>query len=427
MERKDRKVYIVDATRTPFIKVKKRSTLSASDLAVQAANHLIARQPIQASDLDQVIAGCVIPAANEANIARLIALRIACGDQTPAYTVQRNCASGLQAVDSAYQSIASGDADMVLAIGTESMSRAPFVASSQHAKWLFDLASKKSILAKLVHLSQARLSWLLPTLSLLQGLRDPLVHLTMGQTAELIAERFNITRDQADFFAYQSHQKASHAQKYAGQERINFYHNNQWYQNDDGLRIDTDLAQLRQLKPSFERFGQVTAGNSSQISDGAATVLLASEDAIRRFGLQPLATVGPSYWQGLDPRQMGLGPAFSLAKLVKEEKLTWDEIDLFEINEAFSAQVLACREALADDLFCCDELNLHAALGSIPMEKLNVEGGALALGHPIGASGARLVGHMAHLIKKKKAKTGVVSLCIGGGQGGAVCLRQWQG
>ncbi len=418
-------VFLVDAARTPFLKAKKRGPLSAADFGVKAAQGLMARLPVPPDQLDQLIAGCVIPAPNEANIARLIALRLGCGYQVPAYTVQRNCASGLQAVDSAYQAIASGQSDLVMAIGTEAMSHAPFMASPAHMDWLYDLAYSRGMLASLLAILKLRFSWLFPQSSLLLGLKDPLFKLSMGQTAEIIADEFSIQREESDDFACYSHQRAAQAQ--LERELLPLLINNEWVNSDTGIRSDSDRTKLARLKPQFEKHGQVTAGNSSQITDGASAILLASHEAVERWGLEPLATVGTCYWQALDPSHMGLGPAHSIAALMHDQKLSMGDIDLFEINEAFSAQVLACREALNNQDFCRKTLGLPDTLGLIPMDKLNVEGGAIALGHPIGASGARLVGHMAHLLQKRNLNRGVISLCVGGGQGGALVVNRWQG
>jgi acetyl-CoA C-acetyltransferase len=196
------------------------------------------------------------------------------------------------------------------------------------------------------------------------------------------------------------------------------------YDHDDGLRRDSDMAQLGKLKPVFDRpFGQVTAGNSAQVTDGAAWLVLASADAVKRFELPVLGRVVDSQWAGLDPAQMGLGPVHACTPLLERNALSLGDIDYWEINEAFAAQVLACLAAWQDADYCRDELGLAGPLGEIDGQRLNVDGGGVALGHPVGASGARIVLHLLHVLQRYGARRGMASLCIGGGQGGAMLVE----
>lgn len=422
-----RSVYIVDGARTPFIKaLSKPNPLSASSLAVAAAEPLLLRQPFSAEDLDEVVVGCVAPSADEVNIARLIALRLGCGDRVMGYTVQRNCASGLQAIDSAYQDIASGRHNLVLAGGTEAMSRTPLLYQDDMVSWLADFRSSKNMFQKLKNLLKIRPHFFMPVVSLLKGLTDPYVNLSMGQTAEKLAYQFEISRKDMDSFSVQSHLRALEAyeKRFNPEVQPLFDWRGNVIEADNGIRKDSSVEKLSTLKPVFDKpFGEVTAGNSSQVSDGAAFLILASIDAIQRYNLPVLGKIIRTSWTALDPALMGLGPVHSIARLLEAENLELNNIDYFEINEAFAAQVLACLKALASKEYCQKVLNLKEALGSIPMDKLNVDGGAIAIGHPVGASGARLALHLLHILKRNNAKRGIASLCIGGGQGGAILLE----
>ncbi len=422
-----RAVYIVDGARTPFLKFRgKPGAFSAADLAVNAGRELLARQPFAPTDLGEVIIGCVIPSAAEANVARVIALRLGCGKAMPAFTVQRNCGSGMQAMDSAVKDIASGRYDLVLAGGTESMSQAPVLFSSSMVNWLANLSLAKGFGAKLKQFVKFKPRFLTPVSSVLQGLTDPTVNLNMGQTAEILAYRFKITREQMDAFSMESHRRVAAAEDNHQFPEIipSFDYKGGSYVADDGVRRDSTMEKLASLKPVFDKkFGSVTAGNSSQVTDGAALLLLASKEAVKKYHLPVLARIVGTDWAGLDPATMGLGPVFSSTALLKKNNLQLKDIDYWEINEAFAAQVLACLAAWQDKDFCRESLGLNEALGKIDPKRLNVDGGAIALGHPVGASGARIVLRLIHILKQNKAKRGVATLCIGGGQGGAMLIE----
>lgn len=424
----NRDVYIVDGSRTPFLKVGSRpNPLSAADLGVAAGKPLLERQPFSPTAIEEVVVGCVGPSPSETNIARIIALRLGCGDNVPACTVQRNCASGLQAIDNAAKDIASGRYDLVLAGGTEAMSRAGIQWNEEMVGWLGEFSAAKSFAAKLLILSQFRPRFLKPVVVLLKALTDPVVNLSMGQTAEKLAYMFNISRQEMDEFAVQSHQRALAGiknHKYAAELVPLFDWLGKYYQFDMGIREDSTLAKLAKLRPVFDKpFGVVTAGNSSQVSDGAAMMLLASADAVKKYNLKPLAKIRDIVWAALDPSIMGLGPVHVIAKLLQRNNLDIKQVDFWEINEAFACQVMACVKALADPVYCKNNFGLAQPVGQLDYNKLNINGGAVAIGHPVGASGTRLPLHLAHVLREHQAKLGIASLCIGGGQGGGILIE----
>jgi acetyl-CoA C-acetyltransferase len=421
-------VYMVDGCRTPFLKAKGvPGPLSAGDLAVTAGRPLLARQPFDATLLDEVVLGCAAPAADELNIARIVALRLGCGERVPAWTVQRNCGSGLQAIDSAAAAIAAGRAELVLAGGTEAMSHSAILWSQALVEWLGRWRQAHTLGARARALVALRPSFLTPTIGLIRGLTDPMVGLSMGQTAEHLAWRFRVSRAAMDEYALRSHRRLGEAVASGSLEREIvpiFDRDGRCYSADDGYRPNTDVDALARLPPAFDRpAGSVTAGNSAQVSDGAAMVLLASEGACNRHGLTPLARIRDCRWAALNPADMGLGPVHAAATLLGEAGLATADIDLWEINEAFAAQVQACLAAWADPDYRA-AAGLGEPTGPIPEERLNTQGGAIALGHPVGASGARLALHLALGLNATAGKRGVASLCIGGGQGGAMLIER---
>ncbi len=427
----NRAVYIVDGARTPFLKARgKPGPLSASDLAVAAGRELLGRQPFAPDALDEVVLGCMMPGADEANVARVVALRLGCGKSVPGFTVQRNCASGMQALDSAFRNIASGRQELVLAGGTEAMSRSPLLLNIHMVNWLAGLAAAKSVGGKLQQLALFRPSFLKPVVALLRGLTDHTVNLNMGQTAEIVAHRFGVTREAMDTFAFESHQRAASATENHHFSSITpaFGRKGEFAVADDGIRRDSSIEKLATLKPFFDKkFGSVTAGNSSQVTDGAALLLLASEEAVKRYHLPVLAKIVDIEWAGLDPAEMGLGPVYASAKLLNKYALGLSDIDFWEINEAFAAQVLGCLAAFENKAYCKEFLGLSDALGTIDRARLNIDGGAIALGHPVGASGARIALQMVHILHREKAKQGIATICIGGGQGGAMLIENVSG
>lgn len=422
-----RMVYVVDGSRTPFLKAKGIGQFSGSDLAVAAGKALLNRQPFLPSDLDEVILGCAMPGPDEANIARVVALRLGCGNKVPAFTVMRNCASGMQAIDNAAIQIASGRSDLVLAGGTDAMSHAPLLFNQKMVAWLSRWFAAKSFTQRAGLMTQLRPGFLAPVIALLRGLTDPIVGLNMGQTAEKVAFRFNITRDQMDAFACESHEKAHQAALDGRMREIApiIDAKGNLFEHDDGIRADSTLEKLKKLKPFFDKkYGMVTPGNSSQITDGACLLLLASADAVKKYGLKVIGRIVDSEWAALDPSQMGLGPVHAATPIMQRHKLNPNDFDCWEINEAFAAQVLGCLSAWDDEEYCKKQLGLKAAIGSPSKDRLNQEGGAIALGHPIGASGARIILHVLENLQHNNGKRGMAAICIGGGQGGAVYLER---
>jgi len=425
-------VYVVDGARSPFLKSKNRpGPFAASDLAVQAGRALLTRQKFAPQDLDEVILGCAAPSVDEVNIGRVAALRMGCGEKVPGWTVMRNCASGMQALDSGVNNILAGRSHLVLAGGVDALSRAPLLYNDRMVNWFSDMAAAKTGGQRAALFARMPFKALLaPVIGIMKGLTDPMVGLLMGQTAENLAHRFGITRAQMDAYSVRSHQRVARAQEEGplqaggGEVEALYDPKGNVYPMDDGVRRDASMEGLAKLRPFFDRkYGNVTPGNSSQITDGAAWLILASEEAVRRHGLAPIGRILDSQWAGLDPAQMGLGPVHASTPILQRNGLKLQDLDYWEINEAFAAQVLGCLAAWQDEKYCRDQLGLDHAMGELDQERLNVDGGAVALGHPVGASGARIVLHMLKLLERKKAKRGMASICIGGGLGGAMLLE----
>lgn len=424
-----RKVFIIDGARTPFLKAAGQpGPFYASDLAVASGRPLLARQQFSSSSLDEVILGCVAPTADEANIARIVSLRLECGEQTPAWTVSRNCASGMQALDSAATHIALGRSDLVLAGGTEAMSHAPVLFSTDFVRWLGAWTGAKTARAKVNSLRHLRPQHLAPVIGLLRGLTDPVCGLSMGQTTEKIAYRFDISREMMDRFSVRSHQRLAGARDsgvFDNEIEPLFDTDGNVYQHDSGLRRDSSMEKLAKLRPVFDKpAGTVSAGNSAQITDGCAWLILASEDAVRRLKLKPRGEIVDSEWAGVDPTQMGLGPVHASTPILKRHKLGLNDPDYWEINEAFAGQVLGCLAAWASKDYCRQELGLKTAMGELDQEKLNLHGGGISIGHPVGASGARIVLHALNVLEREEKHTAMATLCIGGGQGGAMLIAR---
>jgi acetyl-CoA C-acetyltransferase len=423
-----RPVYIVDGARTPFLRARgKPGPFTPVDLAVQCGRPLLARQPFAPDAFDTVILGCVNVIADEMNPARVAALRLGMGEAMTAFTVQINCGSGMQSIDTAFRTIEAGKAELILAGGAEALSHAPLVLGRDATEWFGRFATAKSLGQRLAALGGLRPRFFKPVIGLERGLTDPITELNMGQTAEVLAHLFDITREVADAYALESHKRLSRAQAEGdldGEVISAISCDGTLYETDDGVRPDSSMEKLAKLKPVFERpYGKVTPGNSSQITDGASWVVLASEAAVERHGLQPLARIVDSEWAALDPSIMGLGPVMSVTPLMKRHELTREDIDLWELNEAFAAQVLACLSAWEDEAFCREVLGLDKPFGRIEHRKLNVDGGAISLGHPVGTSGNRIVLHLANAMRRRGDKRGVATECIGGGQGGAMLLE----
>lgn len=421
-------VYVVDGARSPFLKAQKGPGLfAASDLATQAGRALLLRQPFLPSDLDEVILGCAAPSTDETNIGRMVALLLGCGNKVPGWTVMRNCASGMQALDSAIANIHGGRADLVLAGGVDALSRAPLLYNDTMVRWFAAMMGMRTVNQKIGHFLKLRPAALLtPVIGLMKGLTDPVNGLLMGQTAENLAWKFGIDRQQMDAFAVRSHQRvmAGRSAGHYGEIVPVVDDKGNIHSEDDGVRADASLAGMAKLKPFFDKkYGNITAANSSQITDGAAWLILASEAAVKKWNLKPLGKIVDSQWAGLDPAQMGLGPVHAATPILQRHSLGLNDLDAWELNEAFAAQVMGCIEAWKSDDYCREQLDLPGALGALDEDKLNVDGGAIALGHPVGASGARIVLHLLHVLRAKKARRGIATICIGGGLGGAMLVE----
>ncbi len=423
-----RAVYLVDGARTPFLKARgKRGPFTPVDLAVQCGRPLLARQPVAPDAYDMVILGCVNVIADEMNPARVAALRLGMGERMVAFTVQINCGSGMQSIDTAYRYIRDGGADLILAGGTDALSHAPLVFGEEAVGWLSGMGRASGPIETAREAIRIRPRDLKPVVGLERGLTDPLTDLSMGQTAEILAHRFGIDRAMADAYALESHGRLARAQEddtLTREVMPAFDRDGTVYEKDDGVRRDGTMDSLARLKPVFERpYGKVTAGNASQVTDGACWTVLASQEAVEQHDLKPLARIVDSEWAALDPAVMGLGPVMCATPMLARNGITCDAVDLWELNEAFAAQVLACLAAWRDADFCRKALGLEGAFGAIPRDRLNVDGGAIALGHPVGTSGNRIVLHLANALRRREGKRGVATECIGGGQGGAMLLE----
>jgi acetyl-CoA acyltransferase len=420
------RVAIVAGIRSPFCKASGAfNDLEVDDLGAYVVKELLARSGIDPKQIDELILGNVIEPPGSANIARIIAVKAGLPVSMPAFTVNRNCASGMEAVVSAMNRITQGDAQIVIAGGAESMSGFPVTFSKSMRDFLVSLNKSKTWQQKLKTLMALRPSFFKPQSPTIS---DPLCDLSMGQTAENIIREMHIPREEQDKFALMSQVRAMNATKNGrlAEEIVPVpvppkYKKVQMV--DDGPRDNQTLEALAKLRPVFDKTnGTVTAGNSSQVTDGAAALLLMKESKAKELGFKPLGYITEYASAGLEPSRMGLGPAFAISKLLKKSGLNLKDIDLIEINEAFAGQVLAARKALASDEFAKKELGRDSAVGEIDLEKLNVNGGAVALGHPLGASGARLILTLLLELRKRNKRLGIASLCIGGGQGEAVLL-----
>jgi len=420
-------LYIVDGVRTPFCKMGTAlATSDAIELGRAAAAALLARTGLDPALIDEVVFGCVGQPADAANAGRVIALRAGVPPRVPAITVHRNCASGFEAVTQAAEKVAAGRGDIFLVGGAESMSRYPLLYNAAAARKFTALARAKTLPRKLAALLRFRPSDFSPRASLQLGLTDPVCGLNMGQTAELLARDWLISRDAQDRFSLQSHRRAAAARERLSEEIAPFYPRDggEPVTADNGVRDPQTLEALAKLRPIFDRHGgTVTAGNSSQITDGAAALLVMSEAGLRRTGLAPLGRLVDYAYAGCEPARMGLGPVFAIARAETSSGLGLADADLIEINEAFAAQVLACCAASASPEFAREQLGRDRPLGDIRDDLLNVNGGAIALGHPVGATGARLVLTALKELRRRGKRRALVSLCVGGGQGGALWLE----
>lgn len=422
-----KRIAIVGGLRTPFCKGSGLlKDMNADDLGAYAVKELYTRAGFSPNLIDEVILGNVLQPPHATNIARVIAVKAGLPESIPAYTVNRNCASGMEAVTSAANKIHLDQADIILAGGVESMSHFPVMFSDKMRDFLLKLNKAKGLKERFLTMLQFRPSLLTPHIP---EISDPLCGLSMGQTAEKLSREFKISREEQDLFALNSQMNAVKAIK---EDRFKDQivpvplpkDYTRYQEVDDGPRASTTIEGLNKLRPAFEKVnGTVTAGNSSQVTDGAAVMFLMTEEKAKSLGLKPLGYLTGYAEAGLDPSRMGLGPVYATAKLFKETGATLADIDLIEINEAFAAQVLAVMKAFESDEFAKKNLGRDKALGKIDPNILNVNGGAIALGHPLGATGAKLIIGLLNELKRQNKKRGLATLCVGGGQGQACLLE----
>lgn len=424
-----KEVVLVAGLRSPFSKAGTDfKFLHAADMGAQVLKELLMQTNLSADKIDEVIIGNVGNPSDAANISRVIALRAGLPQSVSAYSVHRNCASGLESVSTAYDKIRSGSAEIIIAGGTENMSQYPLLFKQSFSDIFSEFAFAKTLFKKIKALKKLKLKDLAPRISVIEGLTDPFVGINMGQTAEILAKEFNISRKEQDDFALKSHQKAVAAQDQLSKEIMPLFAPPKLKKvltNDNGPRATQTIESLQKLKAYFDRkYGSVTVGNACPLTDGAVMLLVMSKEKAQELGFKPLAYIRSYAYAGCDPRRMGLGPVYATAKLLAKQNIALQDIDLVELNEAFAAQVLACQKAFASDEFCKKELGLEKAIGSIDPNKLNINGGAIAIGHPVGATGSRLILTLAKQMQKQGASRGLATLCIGGGQGGALLLEK---
>ncbi|WP_295002209.1 thiolase family protein [Sulfurimonas sp.] len=424
------RIAIIDGLRTPVAKAGgKLKNIQAESLGSFILNELALRVGLDLDMYDEIIIGNVSQPGHAANIARVISLKAGFPEATPAYTVHRNCASGMESITSAAEKILAGRGEIYMAGGVESMSNIPLMFNKKMSALFEALFKSRTPLQKIKTLSTFTPSHLKPIIGLMQGLTDPLSGLMMGSTAEILAQDFGISRKEQDEFSVLSHQKAEASQKnkiFEDEIAPIVYDTVKGLImcDDDGIRYGQNMQALTKLKPFFDKKnGTVTAGNSSQVSDAAAAVVLMSESKAKELGLKPLGFLREYTYAGLDPTRMGLGPAYSTAKILEMTKMQMSDFELIELNEAFASQVLANLAVFESQKYASAHLNRTTALGSIDTNILNINGGGIALGHPVGMTGTRLVIHTLKELRRQNKNIGLATLCIGGGQGASMILE----
>src|SRR3989338_8330128 len=414
------RIAIVSGIRTPFTRAwTDFGDISAQELGRIAVRELLERTNLEPKLVDEVIFGSVANPPEAANIARGISLLSGIPKEKRAYTVSRNCASGFEALTSAAEKILTGMDEVVIAGGAESMSNIPMFYPPQTAKLFLKLAKTKNPLERISLfwelLKPSRL--LKPVIGLQLGLTDPVCGLNMGQTAEIMAREYGITRKEKDEFALASHKKALNARERLKEEIVPVFVPPKYEKtitDDNGARENITLEDLTKLKPYFDRYsGSVTVGNACQVTDGACALLVMSEAKAKELGFTPLGFIRSYAYCGVEPSKMGIGPAFAIPEVLKKASLKLSDIELLEINEAFAAQVIACERHLET-----------SNIGKLNREILNVNGGAIALGHPVGVTGSRLILTLLKELQRRNLHLGLASLCVGGGQGAAVIVER---
>lgn len=423
------RIAIVDGIRTPFAKSgSDLREFTAQKLGALVIRELLDRTEISADLIDEVVMGCVGNPVEAANVGRVCSLMAGLPEKTRAYTVSRNCASGFESVTSAWEKIVSGADEIVIAGGTESMSNIPLIYN-RHMTGLFaGLMRSKTVFQKLKTVLSFRPHFLKPVIGVVSGLTDPVCGLNMGQTAENVARQCGITREEQDKFALASHNKALASREKLAEELMAVPIAPKYdkvCEQDNGPREGQSLEALAKLKPYFDRrSGTVTVGNACPLTDGASALLMMKESKAAALGLSPLGFVKAYSYEGLSPAVMGLGPVHAISTVLQKASMDLDEMSFVEINEAFAAQVLGCVKLIESDDYAKQQLGRDKAVGKLEMERLNVNGGAIALGHPVGVTGNRLVLTALRELQRRKDQYAMVSLCIGGGQGGAIILER---
>lgn len=445
MANSPRDVVIVEGVRTPFAKSgTKLKKVHPAVLGKVALRELIAKTNLDVNLVDEVIIGNTGNPVDAVNIARVVALNAGIAQKTSAYTVHRNCASAMESISNGYEKIRSGTMDVIFAGGTESMSQMPTLLPEKFQgiyEKLFAARGPSQALPLLMQLFKADMKQIkallqgnmkdeyFPVISVMQGLTDPFVGINMGQTAEILAKEWGLSRQVQDQYALASHKKASASIKSGRLKQeivpLSLAPDYKETINEDiGPRETQTIEALAKLKPFFDkRTGTITAGNSCPITDGAAMVLLMSREKAESLGYKPLAKIRSYGFAGLEPERMGLGPVYSTPVALKRAGLTMKDIGLVELNEAFAAQVMSCQKAFDSDQFAKEKLGLSSKIGEIRDEIMNVNGGAIAYGHPVGATGTRLIVTLMKEMKIRNVQFGLATLCIGGGQGGSMILE----
>ncbi len=434
-----RDVVIVDGIRTPFVKAGADfSKIRAHELGRVALRELLERLEIADGygpkarvKVDEVSIGNVGSPEDAANIARVVGMTAGLHKSITGYSVHRNCASGLEAIAQGYMKIAAGFADVMIVGGTESMTNMPLIYRPEMVAIFGELMKAKTVGAKLAALAKIRPGVILnPIVAIQEGLTDPFCGLNMGQTADLLARELRISREEQDAFALESHRRAVLATENGklGEEIVpvpvptNY---KQSVKEDVGPRKGMGIEQLAKLKPYFDRVnGTVTVGNACPITDGAVMLCMMSAEKAKAAGYEVLGKVRSIAFTGHEPERMGLGPAYAIATALDKAKLTLKDMDVIEINEAFAAQVISCVKVMASKEWCKEKLGRSEAVGEVDRAKLNINGGAVALGHPVGSSGARVTLTALKELKRSGKQFSVSSLCIGGGQGGAIVMER---
>ncbi len=424
------RIAVVAGIRSPMAKAGTAlKDTPADDLGAMVVKEAVARSGVHVDEIDEVIMGNVAQPADAANIARVISLKAGIPNSVPAVSVHRNCASGMESITTAANKILLGQGSIFVAGGVESMSNIPLLFNREYSELMNRLMRAKTGWEKLKTLLGFRLRMLRPEIGLVQGLTDPVSGMIMGMTAETLAREFHITREEQDEFALMSHKRAVAAQK-EGTLSPEIFPVPAWpdfstvVTQDVGPRENQSMEMLQKLKPYIDRHnGTVTVGNSSQVTDGAAAVVLMSQSEAKRRGLEPLGYLRDFAYASLEPERMGLGPVYATARLFQRSGATMNDVDYIEINEAFAAQVIACERAFSSDAFARRYLGQDRKVGDLDRDRFNAQGGAIALGHPVGMTGTRLVVHTLRELRRRDKNVGLATLCVGGGQGAALLLE----